>query len=68
MVEEVAIREFSPAELAQIRHEGLLRLFQDADNDLWEVLALPHLMTSEREKLEEARAIVLRLKTLEEER
>lgn len=62
------IIEYSPEELAQLRHEGLLRLFQDTGDCLWEVLELSSFMTSEREKLEEVREIVLNLKRLEEER
>lgn len=67
-IRDVEIIEYSPHEMDQLKHEGLLRLFQDTTNDLWEVLELPRLMTSERETLDEARAIVLRLRHLEEEK
>ena len=62
------IIEYSPHEMERLRHEGLLRLFQDTDNDLLAVLGLPHLMGSERNKLIDAKEIVLELLRLEEEK
>ncbi len=62
------IIEYPPEEVARFRHAGLLRLLQDTDNDILEVLMLPNLMGSERNTLIDAKRVVLELLRLEEEK
>ncbi len=68
MAEEVKVQELSSREIQFLMREGQRWLLADTALFLSEILDMPQLMGSEREKLQEAREIVLHLKALEEER